>query len=61
MTFETFVIKAERSPFVWEIFGHANDLMFDGVPDNIAYTMALEYGENLEYEALKWKEANETK
>jgi len=53
MTFEQFMIQAERSPFTWEIFGYANDLIFDGVDSNIAYAEALEYGIQLEEEALE--------
>jgi len=61
MTFEQFITQAERSPFTWEIFGYANDLMFDGVDSSIAYQEALEYGYKLEQEALEWEKQNESK
>lgn len=60
MTYEDFVIEAEASPFTWEIFGYANDLMFEGVNDSDAYAEAIEYGKRLEYEALEWKKQNES-
>jgi hypothetical protein len=61
MTFEEFMVKAEASPFTWEIFGYANDLIFDGVDSNIAYAEALEYGIQLELDVLKWEKEYEIK
>lgn len=63
MTFEEFVELAEKSPFVWEIFGEFNTLMSEGYLAEDAMGVALEYGMRLEEEALSYerKLKNESK
>jgi hypothetical protein len=53
MTWDEFVKQAEASPFTWEIFGEYNDLRFEGYSEQSAYQSALDFGYNLEQEALK--------
>ena len=53
MTFEEFAQKAEASPFTWEIFGEMNTLLHEGYSEEQAYVEALEYGYQLEQEALE--------
>jgi len=53
MTFEEFSKQAEASPFTWEIFGEMNTLLHEGYSEQQAYIAALEYGYNLEQEALE--------
>lgn len=53
MTFEEFAQQAEASPFTWEIFGEMNTLLHEGYSEQEAYSAALEYGYNLEQEALE--------
>lgn len=55
MTFEEFCIKAEASPFYWEIFGEMNTLLHEGYSPEQAYEAALQLGYDLEQEALAYE------
>lgn len=55
MTFDEFVELAEKSPFVWEIFGEFNTLMAEGYLAEDAMGAALEYGMRLEEDALEYE------